>query len=88
MSPAAEQVLHAAMSLPPSERAEVANFLWESVEEFASPEIAAAWQEEIAERIRALDAGELETIPAEEVHAQLKAKYGFFGEVAGAGPKE
>jgi putative addiction module component (TIGR02574 family) len=80
MSPAAEQVLHAAMSLPQSERAEVANCLWESVEGFASPEIAAAWQEEIAERIRAVDAGELETIPAEEVHARLKAKYGFFGD--------
>jgi putative addiction module component (TIGR02574 family) len=80
MSPTAEEVLQAAMSLPHEERAEVANCLWESVEGFATPEIAAAWKAEIAERIRAADAGEMESIAAEEVHARLKAKYGFFGD--------
>jgi len=80
MSPTAAQVLEAAMSLPQGERAEVANCLWESMEGFATPEIATAWQIEIAERIRASDAGEIESLPAEEVHARLKAKYGFFGD--------
>jgi len=80
MSPIATEVLQAAMGLPQSERAEVANCLWESVEGFASPEIAAAWEAEIAERVRASDAGEIKSIPAEEVHARLKAKHGFFGD--------
>jgi putative addiction module component (TIGR02574 family) len=80
MSPAAEQVLQAAMTLPENERAEVANCLWESVEGFVTPEIEAAWQAEIAERIRAVDAGEVELIPAEEVFNRLKAKYGNFGD--------
>jgi len=80
MSPTAAEVLQAAMNLPQSERAEVANCLWESVEGFASSEIAAAWEAEISDRIKAADAGELESIPAEEVHARLKAKYGFFGD--------
>ena len=80
MSPTSAQVLEAAMALPQGERAEVANCLWESVEGFATPEIAAAWEEEIADRIRASDAGEMESIPAEEVYARLKAKYGFFGD--------
>lgn len=80
MSPAAEQVLQAAMSLPQGERAEVANHLYDSIEGFATPEIEEAWRVEIAERIRASDAGEVESIPAEEVYARLKEKYGFFGD--------
>jgi putative addiction module component (TIGR02574 family) len=66
------------MSLPQSDRAEVANLLWESVEEFASPEIAAAWEEEIAQRIKDLESGEIESIPAEEVFQKLREKYGVF----------
>jgi putative addiction module component (TIGR02574 family) len=80
MSPAASQVLEAAMSLPQSERAEVANLLWESVEEFASPEIAAAWEEEIAQRIKDLESGKVESIPAEEVFQKLREKYGVFSD--------
>ena len=76
MSPAAEQVLQAAMSLPQGERAEVANCLWESIEGFATPEIEAAWRDEIAERIRAVDAGEVELLSEEEVNHRLREKYG------------
>jgi putative addiction module component (TIGR02574 family) len=80
MSRNAEQVLEAAMALSEPERAELAARLQESVEGWATPEIAAAWRAEIAERMRAADAGEIELIPSEEVHARLKAKYGFFGD--------
>jgi len=79
MSQSAEQVLEAAMALPVAERAEVAARLQESLAGFATPEIEAAWKAEIAERIRAVDAGEMASIPADDVHARLKAKYGFFG---------
>ena len=76
MSPAASQVLEAAMALPQGERAEVANCLWESVEGFATPEIAAAWEEEIAERLRAIDAGEVQLLTEEEMNNRLRDKYG------------
>jgi putative addiction module component (TIGR02574 family) len=80
MSQSAEQVLEAAMALSVAERAEVAARLQESLAGFATPEIATAWKAEIAQRIRAADAGEMASIPAEDVHARLKAKYGFFGD--------
>jgi putative addiction module component (TIGR02574 family) len=68
------------MSLPQSERAEVANLLWESVEEFANPEIAAAWDEEIAQRIKDMESGKVESIPAEDVFQRLREKYGVFAD--------
>jgi putative addiction module component (TIGR02574 family) len=76
MSPTAASVLQAAMNLPHEDRAEVASLLWESVEGFATPEIAAAWEEEIARRIADLDSGKVESIPAEEVFRKLREKYG------------
>jgi len=76
MSPTATSILQAAMNLPQGERAEVANLLWESVEGFATPEIAAAWEAEITERLRAIDAGEVQLLTEEEVNNRLREKYG------------
>jgi putative addiction module component (TIGR02574 family) len=76
MSPTATSVLQAAMNLPHEERAEVANLLWESVDGFASPEIEAAWKVEIAERLRAIDAGEVQLLTEEDVENRLGDKYG------------
>jgi putative addiction module component (TIGR02574 family) len=78
MSRAAEAVLEAAMALSENDRAEVAARLQQSVGNYASPEVAAAWEAEIADRLRAIDEGSVELIPAEEVHAKLRKKYGFF----------
>jgi hypothetical protein len=57
MSRTAEQILEAAMALSEAERAEVAARLQESVGMFGDPEIAAAWKEEIARRIKEADEG-------------------------------
>ena len=76
MSRAAKQVLEAAMALSEEERAEVVARLQESLGGFATPEIADAWEKEIAERIRAIDAGEVELLTEEEVNDRLKEKYG------------
>ena len=78
MTGAVKKVLEAATALSEEERAEVAARLEQSLGAFATPENAAAWEEEITERIRAIDAGEVELIPAEEVHRRLQEKYGFF----------
>jgi putative addiction module component (TIGR02574 family) len=82
MSPAANQLLTAALALPGVERAELAARLLESTDEagFATPEIAAAWEAEVAGRIRDSDAGRAQSISAEEVHRKLREKYGFFND--------
>jgi putative addiction module component (TIGR02574 family) len=67
-----QQVAQAAMQLSPDERVDLAEKLWVSVD---TPEaIAAAWDEEIARRVAQLDAGEVETVPAEQVFAELRAR--------------
>jgi putative addiction module component (TIGR02574 family) len=78
MSLTAEQVLQAAMALPEAERAEIAARLQHSVSIFATPEVAAAWEAEIAARLKAIDDESVELIPAEEVHRQMREKHGFF----------
>jgi putative addiction module component (TIGR02574 family) len=72
----AELVLLAAMGLPQSERAEVANTLYESIQGIATPEIEAAGRAELAERIRAIDAGEVRMLTEEEMNRRLREKYG------------
>ncbi len=72
MSLTYQQVTHAAMQLSPDERVDLAEKLWVSVD---TPEaIAVAWDEEIAHRVEKLDAGEIETVPAEQVFAELRAR--------------
>ena len=67
--------IHAeAMKLSPEERADLAEMLWLSVE--SAEEVEAAWDEEIALRIRQIDAGEVECVPWDTVMAGLRAKYG------------
>ena len=60
-----------AMKLSPTERADLADKLWLSVH--SRDEVDAAWEDEIARRIEALDAGRNESIPYEQVMAELRA---------------
>ena len=62
-----------AMKLAPSERADLADKLWLSVH--SKEEVDAAWDAEIARRIRQVDSGEVECIPWEEAMAELAAKF-------------
>ena len=72
MSLTYQQVANAAMQLTPDERVDLAEKLWVSVD---SPEaVATAWDVEIERRVAQLDAGEVETIPAEAVIAALRAR--------------
>jgi hypothetical protein len=76
MSRAAEEVLEAAMALSEEDRAEVIARLQESLGGFETPEIAEAWNKEIAERIKAIDAGEVELLTEQEVNNHLRQRYG------------
>jgi putative addiction module component (TIGR02574 family) len=57
-----EEIIQQAMALPPDDRAYVADLLEQSLsgDGFATPEIAAAWVEEIERRIAAYDHGDLQ----------------------------
>lgn len=62
-----------ALALSPEERIELAETLMTSVDGFASPEIEAAWQEEITRRVAEIEKGQAQLIPAEEVHRKARA---------------
>lgn len=73
MKPRAENLLQEALSLATQERAEIAGALLKSLEESES-EAEAAWRQEVTVRIAALDAGEIETTPWQEIRDGLLAR--------------
>ncbi len=70
-----DEILRAALELPPNARAMLAGCLLESLEEPEQTEIDAAWAEEIERRIREIDEGRVKLIPGEEVLARLRSRY-------------
>ena len=73
--PTPQEIVEAqAMKLSPTERADLADKLWLSVH--SRDEVDAAWDAEIARRIRQIDAGEVECVPWATVMAELRAKLG------------
>ena len=71
------QISADALALPPKERGRLAERLLESISkpEGGAP-LGATW-EEIQRRLEEIDNGTAETIPAEEVFAELRKKYGL-----------
>lgn len=63
MKPHAKHVLQEALTLGHQERAEIAGALLESLEREPEAGVEAAWRQEVAARVAALDAGEVETVP-------------------------
>jgi putative addiction module component (TIGR02574 family) len=60
-----------ASDLPDRDRATLAGLLIESLEADQEPDVEAAWSDEIKRRVADLDAGNVETIPWEEVRRRL-----------------
>jgi putative addiction module component (TIGR02574 family) len=58
--------------LLPDERAKLAEFLLESLQEAVSSEIKQAWDDEIENRVKAFEDGGLTTFSAESVFAEAK----------------
>jgi putative addiction module component (TIGR02574 family) len=58
--------------LSPEERAQLAEGLLESLQEWASPEIEAAWDTEILKRIGEYERGEAALSPATDVFAEAR----------------
>jgi putative addiction module component (TIGR02574 family) len=63
-----------AITLPENDRAELAALLIATLDGERDEGVEKAWEEEIERRIRELDAGEMKTIPWEEVRAELAAR--------------
>ena len=74
------EILSAALTLPPQERTELAEVLWESMddpgESNGTPlELSAAWREEIARRSAAYLRGEISGIPWQQVREEVRRKH-------------
>ncbi|MBI2924136.1 MAG: addiction module protein [Verrucomicrobia bacterium] len=63
-----------ALKLPATSRVRLAERILESVEDYASPDVAAAWDKEIARRVKEIKGGKVEGIPAEEVSDGVRRK--------------
>lgn len=74
MSRNVEELFREAAGLPEAERAELAGKLLESIEGEPEEGVEAAWAEEVERRVRQIEAGEVKTIPWEEVRARLHAR--------------
>lgn len=66
-----KELFQEAAQLPERDRATLAGLLIETLEPAPEPDVEAAWSKEIARRVAELDAGSVETIPWEEVRAEL-----------------
>jgi len=69
-----DQIVEQALSLGPEDRAYVADALEQSLASgnFASPEIAAAWADEIGRRLAAYDRGEIQAVDADEALIRIR----------------
>ena len=74
-----EQVAEEALSLSSPDRAALTKILIQALdgEPAENPaEVERAWQVEVEKRVDEILSGRVKTIPAEEVFAKLRAKYG------------
>ncbi len=72
MSALLDELWKKAQALTVEERAQLAQELLESVEREVDPEVQAAWEAEVVERIAKYERGEARLIPAEEVFAAAR----------------
>jgi putative addiction module component (TIGR02574 family) len=73
MSRETTDLLKQALTLPVAERAELAGFLIESLDNTKDESIEGAWNEEIARRMGQLDSGQVEPISLEEFQRRLSS---------------
>jgi len=72
MSPSFREIEEQARSLPPEERARLAESLLESLRQEGTAEVETAWEQEIQARVAAYRGGEEEAIDGETVLAELR----------------
>ena len=71
-----QKIVDEALRLPPEARAALASRLLESLEPEADRDAESAWSEEIARRLREIDAGEVTLIPWAQARGQILGESG------------
>ncbi len=71
MTQEAAELLKKALSLPVSERADLAGSLIESLDETQDEAVEAAWDEEAARRMADIDSGAVKPVSLEEARRRL-----------------
>lgn len=71
-----EELIEEARALPAEDQARLVNALLESYHR-PSPELSEAWRETIDRRMREIESGAVEGIPAEEVFSRIRRKFRF-----------
>ena len=69
-----DELMREALSLDATDRASMAHELLNSLESLSEAEVEQLWIEEALRRSAEIDAGIVETIPADEVIAQARAR--------------
>ena len=72
MNTDSQQLLHAALSLPESDRAEIAALLIHSLDNECDSNVDAAWAEEIKRRIESIDRGKVKLVPWDDVMQEMR----------------
>ena len=75
MTEAAETIRRQLLSLSPRDRAELAEFLIQSLDEGYDSDAEAAWDAELSHRMKDIEQGVEPGEPAASVFAQLRAKH-------------
>jgi putative addiction module component (TIGR02574 family) len=60
------------LELPPRSRVRLAEKLMESIDDFATPELEAAWDDEIEQRVKEIHSGAEKGVPAEAVMREAR----------------
>ena len=71
-----QQLTDAALSLPETQRGELAASLIQSLEPPADPDADARWAQEIKTRLNSIDGGSVRLIPSEDVLTEMKQRRG------------
>jgi putative addiction module component (TIGR02574 family) len=74
MSDRGTEILKEALSLPPGERAALAERLLSSLDTPDRQRMDRLWAKEAEDRLEAYEQGEIETIPADQVFDQIGSK--------------
>ena len=69
-----EEIISAALSLPPGTRAMLAEHLLESLDAEDQKRIDALWAEEAERRMREIDEGKVTPIPGDQVMDRLRSR--------------
>lgn len=75
MTENAERVKQEVLLLPEADRAELARFLIDSLDDSEDSDVEAAWDAELRRRVEQIEQGKTRLRPAQEVLAEIRDKF-------------